>query len=167
MKVVQIYLVLFLLALPISAGISAAAEEPGTGRVSGRIIAGDEAGAVGSVQVGGVPVVLLRFTLDDSGKPQGGPISRQAAAADGSYDFTGVTIEPGAAYQLGTRVGGRLLMTVLFVGCLRRRYKARVCRYGVCPRPRMYRSCSDANALTSLSRISGCQVRVDSICWTS
>ena len=108
-KVAQIYPLLFLLALPILAGISAAAEEPGTGRVSGRIIATDGAGPVG-----GVPVVLLRFTLDESGKPQGGPISRQATAADGSYEFTGVTIERGAAYQLGTRVGGRLASSAVF-----------------------------------------------------
>ena len=105
----RIYPVLFLLALPILAGISAAAEEAGTGRVSGRIIAGDEVGAVG-----GVPVVLLRFTLDKSGKPQGGPISRQVAAADGSFAFTGVTIEPGAVYRLGTRVEGRPASSSLF-----------------------------------------------------
>ena len=108
-KVAPIFPVLLLFALAILAGISAAAEEAGTGRVSGRIIAGDEVGAVG-----GATVVLLRFTLDESGKPQGGPISRQAAAADGSYEFTGVTIEPGAAYQLGTRVGGRLASSAVF-----------------------------------------------------
>ena len=113
-KVAPIFPVLLLFALPILAGISAAAEEAGTGSVSGRIIAGDEAGAVGGLQVGGVTVVLLRFTLDDSGKPQGGPISRQLAAEDGSYEFTGVTIEPGAAYQLGTRVGGRLASSAVF-----------------------------------------------------
>ena len=114
MKVAQKYPVLFLLAVAISAGGVAAAEEAGTGRVSGRIIAGDPAGTVAGLRVGGVTVVLLRFTLDDSGKPKGGPISRQVAGADGSFAFTGVTIEPGAVYRLGTRVEGRPASSSLF-----------------------------------------------------
>ena len=90
-----------LLAVLLSAA-TASAQQQGT--VSGRIIGGP---AKGTLE--GATVVLMRFGANAQGKPEGGPIARQPAGANGSFTFRDVPIDLKARYQLGTRVDGRLV----------------------------------------------------------
>jgi hypothetical protein len=80
-----------------------------TGKVSGRIL-GLKPGVSGK----GAKVVLVRFTLDDKGQPQGNPIQMQDADAGGAYTFENVPIESHSLYQLGTRVDGTMIPSESF-----------------------------------------------------
>lgn len=79
------------------------------GRVTGRIVGG-KAGE----SLKGAKVVLVRFTLDASGTPQGSPIQIQEADADGAYVFENVPIDTHSVYQLGTRLDGTLIPSESF-----------------------------------------------------
>jgi len=80
-----------------------------TGKVSGRIL-GLKPGESGK----GAKVVLVKFTLDEKGQPQGNPIQMQDADANGGYTFENVPIEAHSLYQLGTRIDGNLVPSESF-----------------------------------------------------
>ncbi len=80
-----------------------------TGRVSGRIL-----GLKPGDSVQGAKVVLVKFTLDAQGTPQGQPIQMKEADASGGYAFDNVPIDGRSVYQLGTRIGGNLIPSESF-----------------------------------------------------
>lgn len=97
-----VLLALLVWAVPLSA------QQDATGTVRGNII------GVGGPLPAETPVVLLRFTLDEDGKPTGGPIARQIAAPDGSYEFRDVPLSDRAVFRLGTSLNGELIGSDLF-----------------------------------------------------
>jgi len=84
------------------------AQQGDTGTVRGNIL------GLGEPLPAETPVVLLRFTLGEDGKPSGGPIARQMANADGSYEFRDVPLSNQAVYRLGTSLNGELIGSDLF-----------------------------------------------------
>jgi hypothetical protein len=80
-----------------------------TGKVTGRIV-----GLRAGESVKGAKVVLVRFTLDEKGQPQGAPIQMKDADADGGYAFDNVPIDSRSVYQLGTRIDGSLIPSETF-----------------------------------------------------
>ncbi len=84
-------------------------QTPASGRVSGRIL-GVKAGDA----VRGAKVVLVQFTLDAQGTPQGTPIQMKEADANGAYAFDNVPVDARSVYQLGTRIGGNLIPSESF-----------------------------------------------------
>lgn len=79
------------------------------GRVSGRIL-----GVKPGESVKGAKVVLVQFTLDAQGQPQGQPIQMKEADANGAYAFDNVPVDARSVYQLGTRIGGNLIPSESF-----------------------------------------------------
>jgi len=94
--------------LPNASGQATAPNE-GNGQVTGRIIGNPEKGSLK-----GASVVLLRFQLDASGKPQGGPVGRVQAGEGGTYAFSKVPIDRKAVYRIGTRIDGNLISSNVF-----------------------------------------------------
>jgi len=82
---------------------SARADEA-RGRVVGRIT-----GATAPDMAAGQTVVLLQYTLDEEGKPKGGPIAEQQSDGEGRYAFAEVPLVAKAVYQLGTRIGEKVV----------------------------------------------------------
>jgi hypothetical protein len=80
---------------------------------SGRVV-GSIVGAKPPASVKGAKVVLVRFTLDAQGKPQGSPIQTQEADANGAFAFSDVPIDAHSLYQLGTQLGGNLIPSESF-----------------------------------------------------
>ena len=89
-------------------GAPAEAAGKGTGQVTGRIV------GAGPKEAAGAKVVLVKFTLDGQGQPQGAPIQTQDADGQGRYAFKQVPVDVHAVYKLGTRIAGRLVASEPF-----------------------------------------------------
>lgn len=93
-------------ASPPSAAGAAAGQV--NGQVVGRIV------GAAPKEAAGAKVVLVKFTLDAQGVPQGAPIQMQDADSQGRYKFNQVPIDLRAVYKLGARVAGRLVASEPF-----------------------------------------------------
>ncbi len=78
------------------------------GQVMGRIV------GAAAKEAAGARVVLVKFTLNAEGVPQGAPIQMQNADGDGRFSFSGVPMDTQAVYKLGSRIAGRLVASEPF-----------------------------------------------------
>jgi len=95
---------LLLGALLLAGGQPVLGQAVATGKVTGHIL-----GLKPGESAKGAKVVLVKFTLDEKGQPQGNPIQMKDADANGGYTFENVPIEAHAVFQLGTRIDGNLV----------------------------------------------------------
>ena len=99
-----------IIAVALAAPLAFAQDLPsGKGRVIGRIIGNPEKGGFK-----GATVILLRFQLDEQGKPTGGPVGRVEAGEGGTYEFTNLPLDAKAVFRLGTRIDGNLVSSSVF-----------------------------------------------------
>ena len=79
--------------------------------VSGQVLAPKESKLPSS----GLVVVLLKFVLDANGQLQtSGPVARTQTAPSGQFKFNPMSLEPQAAYQLGSRYEGNFVQSDFF-----------------------------------------------------
>ena len=96
--------IITLLTLLFALGASAQSPEQKTGMVRGSIL-----GAPEGTDFKGVQVVLLRYQLDETGKPKSQQVGMVPAGPAGEYQFDQVEILSMSVYQLGTRFQGQML----------------------------------------------------------